>query len=74
MEKFGIFELLDTLSAIVEEDGDKKEAENQEKADPSDKAFAPPDYPAAAQGERGEALSSFLTRHEEIVKRIDKKK
>ncbi len=88
MEKFGIFELLDTLSAIV--DGEKgapaapssdlpdgvpaeAPAEAEGKAAPSveDRAFLPPDY---AGGESSAALSSFLSKHDELARRAAKKK
>ncbi len=75
MEKFGIFELLDALSAFTD-------AAQEEKSVPpaattpseQDAAFAPPDY-AAPQSETGthqSALSSFLSRHEALSKKIDK--
>ncbi len=78
MEKFGIFELLDTLSAVMQGDGEQKPAPDAEphRPDAGDSVFAPPQYPAPKEGEQGQtqALRSLLTRHDEIVKRIDKKK
>ncbi len=82
MEKFGIFELLDTLSAIMESGSDAPAAENtppaaEENGPPAppaatDTAFLPPDY--ALGDERNRAFSDFLSRHDETVKRIEKKK
>ena len=82
MEKFGIFELLDTLSAIMESGSDAPAAEenrppfakdNAPPASPAatDSAFLPPDY---ALGESMRTFSDFLSRHDETVKRIEKKK
>ena len=81
MEKFGIFELLDALSAVLDGKNDapppdETSAETPAKppAEPTavDASFLPPDYAASAQ--EGGALSSFLSRHDETVKRIEKKK
>ena len=74
MEKFGIFELLDTLSAILGEGSDTSEAAKPQSA-PSvtDVSFLPPDYTGGA-AEGGGAISSFLNKHDETVKRIGKKK
>lgn len=75
MEKFGIFELLDALSAFTD-------AAQEEKPEPptattpseQDAAFAPPDYaaPQTETGVRQSALSSLLARHEALSKKIDK--
>lgn len=87
MEKFGIFELLDTLSALASPQSDA-EAESTEaesapetgKADPQDSAFSPPvfgapplkkDEPAP---QNGSAFSALLQRHEKISKKIDGQK
>ena len=78
MEKFGIFELLDTLSAILA--GEKEPAAAQkppaEQPAPQDTAFAPPAYSGENTGEnRSEiaALSSFLAQHDKVSKKIDGK-
>lgn len=75
MEKFGIFELLDTLSAILGDEDAATAAPSvpAERSEPSltDKAFLPPEYKG---GENADALSSFLNKHDETVKRIGKKK
>lgn len=71
MEKFGIFELLDALSALTETD---------EKPEPSqprtpDGAFAAPDYglPAQEPPAGGQtALDGFLSRHEAAKNRVKK--
>ncbi len=88
MEKFGIFELLDALSALT-----AQENAPAEKATPSpeDAAYRPPAYgaaepaaPAAPQSADGAgsertpspdraALSEFYARHEEIAKKTRKK-
>ena len=51
MEKFGIFELLDTLSAFAAPDTEQKAEETRPSRD--DEAFAPPPYsaPESAAGE-----------------------
>ena len=81
MEKFGIFELLDALSAVLDGKTDApppEEAPAEKPDEPPaaptavDASFLPPDYAASTQ--EGGALSSFLTRHDETVKRIEKKK
>ncbi len=70
MEKFGIFELLDTLSAIL--DDEKPTAPAQESAPTSaDPSFLPPDYTG---GESSAAFSSFLSKHDELARRAAKKK
>ena len=81
MEKFGIFELLDALSAVLDGKNDAPPPEEHpaetpdktpEKPTAVDASFLPPDYAGSAQ--EGDALSSFLSRHDETVKRIEKKK
>ena len=79
MEKFGIFELLDALSALTAQNEGNKPA-------PDDASYRPPDYaaPVSPKQERnpdspgteegGEALSAFLARHDAIVRKIDEKK
>lgn len=89
MEKFGIFELLDTLSALVTgQEG--KVGENPEQAprqEAPSSAFAPPDYFASEptpQSEKSEqtaqetggensALSSLLSRHEQVKRKAEKR-
>ena len=81
MEKFGIFELLDALSAVLDGKNDAPppdeppaETPDKSRAEPTavDASFLPPDYAGSTQ--EGGALSSFLSRHDETVKRIEKKK
>ncbi len=76
MEKFGIFELLDTLSAIIgSENGVPAAPEKKTEPSVTDSAFLPPDYTGAKTAESGkQALSSFLSRHDETVRKIGKKK
>ncbi len=78
MEKFGIFELLDTLSAVMQGEGGQNQppAAAPQTPDTGDPAFIPPRYPAARteDGKETQAVRSLLTRHDEIVKRIDRKK
>ncbi len=76
MEKFGIFELLDALSALAEtppkEGGESPE--NGEKRTP-DASFAAPSYgetPLPAPQQKGNALASFLARHEAAKNRAKK--
>ena len=83
MDKFGIFELLDTLSELassVEESNQQQDTVTQNppapRPSPDDKAFLPPDLGDAvppAQLKR-DALNALYERHESISKRIDKKK
>ena len=65
MEKFGIFELLDTLSALVTGQDAESEQKGAEPTSPSsaDSAFAPPDYfggaaPAAGASEPAQSGGS----------------
>lgn len=68
MEKFGIFELLDALSAISPPISPPKEAgESTPRTD--DAAFAPPSYAPAT-----DALQTLLEKHDAASKRIGKKK
>ncbi len=78
MEKFGIFELLDTLSALT---ADKEPAEPTapaaaNKTPGQDEAFAPPAYGAQpAKGRTGaDALQGFLSRHDAVARKADGKK
>lgn len=72
MEKFGIFELLDTLSALILP-AERPPAPPEETPSPADRAFAPPSYgePASPVPPAASALSSFLDRHERAVKSIE---
>ena len=76
MEKFGIFELLDTLSAFAAPDPESTAEET--KPQQTDGVFAPPPYATVDSGEdpSGEAaaLASLLERHDRIAKKIDGKK
>lgn len=79
MEKFGIFELLDALSAVLDGETDAPPSEEtpvETHAEPSvtDASFLPPDYTGNVPADGGTAISSFLSRHDETVKRIEKKK
>ena len=76
MEKFGIFELLDALSAIIgapAQDAPPDPQEQKERRVP-DAAFDPPAYggDAAHAQEGGTALGSFLERHERTKDRAKK--
>ena len=82
MEKFGIFELLDTLSALILPDGRAEGGEERPQSAPQppraeDRAFAPPAYngesaaPPAPAPPASSALSSFLEKHDSTVKRIN---
>ena len=83
MDKFGIFELLDTLSQITssaQSEGDGTENATATPApppSPDDKSFLPPDFNGEnATGEQKlqrDALNALYERHESISKRIDKK-
>ena len=88
MEKFGIFELLDALSAITAASGKgSPSAEGQEKTDDApaderpakkrtpDAAFAPPTYgtEAPAQTAAGRtAYEGFLARHASATSKVKK--
>ena len=88
MEKFGIFELLDTLSAITAPLSEAESAETEqaqpqpERANPQDSAFSPPAFGTpplrenapAPEKESGNAFTALLQRHETISKKIDGKK
>ncbi len=69
MEKFGIFDLLDTLSAIAEQD------ESAPAPSAEDAIFSPPAYaPPQKQPANRDALNGFLAQHEAISRKIDEKK
>ncbi len=65
MEKFGIFELLDALSALT-----APGAREQEEKQP-DPAPQPAPAPAPAPNANRDALDAFLRRHEDIRRRTD---
>ena len=79
MDKFSIFELLDTLSQIAASAQEENTGEQEASVSPpsaDDKAFQPPYFNGAtpnAQLQR-DALDALYQRHESISKRIDKKK
>ena len=79
MDKFGIFELLDTLSQITSDRAASEEAQAEPPASrpsPDDKSFLPPDLGGEQSGEQQigrSALNSLYAKHESISKRIDKK-
>ena len=86
MEKFGIFELLDALSALTA----PQNTPAPENTPPSmDDYLAPPAYAAPPKEsappadpfaafppseEKADAFSAFLARHDEAVSRIEKKR
>lgn len=81
MDKFGIFDLLDTLSQIASDANPEEKNESETPAprvSPEDKSFLPPDFgntdPAEDQKTNRSALNSLYERHERISKRIDRKK
>ena len=81
MDKFGIFELLDTLSQIAAERTEDSPAAPTAPSlhpSPDDKSFQPPswgDEPLdEGQKMQRDALNALYDRHESISKRIDKKK
>ena len=67
MEKFGIFELLDTLSALMSENSAPQTPEPQTPS-PLDSAFSPPSYGEKQTG----ALQDLLEKHDKMSRRIDK--
>ena len=81
MDKFGIFELLDTLSEIassVEEGGGDAAPAKKAPApqpSPNDQAFLPPEFDNSASSAqlKRDALNALYERHDTISKRIDKK-
>ena len=64
MEKFGIFELLDALSALTAQNGPEG-------------AFDPPAYgekpPQKTGGRENDALAGFLARHDAVARKAEKK-
>ncbi len=65
MERFGIFELLDALSALPRAE-EKDEREAGEEA-PAKERVPPPADPAPT------ALESFLKRHDALAKKAERK-
>ena len=80
MDKFGIFELLDTLSEITAETAEQKTPPSEpapQRPSPDDKSFQPPDWGGAQEGAQNaqrNAINELYSRHENISKRIDKNK
>lgn len=81
MDKFGIFELLDTLSQIAAERTESdfsKPPASVPHPSPDDKSFLPPNFNGEPLDEgqkmQRDALNALYDRHESIAKRIDKKK
>ena len=81
MDKFGIFELLDTLAEITAEAKEGEQPQSEPPASrpsPADKSFLPPDLGGESLPEeqkiQRDALNALYERHESISKRIDKKK
>lgn len=82
MDPFGIFELLDTLSALTAEENIAEEPaqnpQNERRVSPDDKAFFPPDMGGgilnAENAKNVSAIEALYERHDKISKRIDDKK
>lgn len=69
MEKFGIFELLDALSALTSAQSDAPAP--PEATEPAQSAPPPGERPEPRTAEE-DALSAFLARHDAISRRIKK--
>ncbi len=79
MEKFGIFELLDTLSALsAPQSGEQTDvgapANTDENSAPQTEADASPSLSGERPDPKLSAFESLIARHEGISKRIDKNK
>ena len=78
MEKFGIFELLDTLSALTaahpEENAAPRVDESPADAPCEAKPADAPSSPPADRPHGSEALAAFLARHDEVRRRAEKQK
>ena len=81
MDKFGIFELLDTLSQIATDRAESELTPPDAPAlhpSPDDKSFLPPDFNGeqldGGQTIQRNALNALYDRHDSISKRIDKNK
>ena len=76
MEKFGIFELLDALSALTEQNAPPAEEPAPSPRQP-DGTFDPPVYandpPPKAGGREADALAGFLARHDAVARKAEKK-
>lgn len=74
VEKFGIFELLDALSALTA----REETQNPPTPSFEDAAFAPPKYPGSdeeprkTESPRKDALAGFYARHDAVAKKAKK--
>ncbi len=79
MEKFGIFELLDALSAMTAPSGAPEGQNKQTPPSPQEAPFSPPvsgataDSAPTANGatDKSDAFSAFMFRHDSISKKID---
>lgn len=74
MEKFGIFELLDALSALTAREGEGTAPEKQ-----TDAAYRPPVYGESAPpaesspSAKADALAGFYARHDAVARKAEKK-
>ena len=78
MEKFGIFQLLDTLSALTAPGPAEKETAAAARSPPPAAAnragrSGEPDAAPRAGRTAPDALAAFLARHEEMRRRAEKK-
>lgn len=77
MEKFGIFELLDALSALTAQNVPPPAEEPPAKKRQPDESFDPPAYGGEPQektgGRESDALADFLARHEAVARKAEKK-
>ena len=75
MEKFGIFELLDALSAMTERTAVEKSPEPASAPTPENAAFQPPAYTAPQTDEtpspKTSALNAFLKKHDSVSNKAD---
>ncbi len=71
MEKFGIFEILDALSAFTATKSEQPQEKQETEFTPTEE----PSPPTAREKQRpADAFSSLIARQEEISRRIDKNK
>ena len=84
MEKFGIFELLDALSALTAHRGGENDGltappdalaadQKPDKSAPSRPAD-PPQTPSASSAPSPDALSAFLARHDRMSRKAEHRK
>ena len=84
MEKFGIFELLDALSALTAHRGGENDGltappdalaadQKPDKSAPSRPAD-PPQTPSASSATSPDALSAFLARHDRMSRKAEHRK